>query len=45
MHVALSNLEDVPLTVNISALGLGGGIDLLIPKGEMRLTLAGPVLR
>jgi hypothetical protein len=44
MHVALTNLEDVPVSVNISA-GLSGGIDLNIPKGELHLTVVGPPLR
>jgi Bacterial Ig-like domain len=43
MDVALRNLADVPFRVNISALGLGGHIDLRIPAGEMRITLAGPL--
>ncbi len=45
MHVALKNLADVPLTVNISAIGLSGHIDMNIPAGEMHITLVGPPLR
>ncbi len=45
MHVALKNLADVPLTVNISALGLSGNVDLRIPQGEMHVTLVGPPTR
>lgn len=45
MDVALRNLADVSMKVNISALLLPGSIDLRIPAGEMRITLAGPVLR
>jgi hypothetical protein len=45
MNVALRSTADVNLTVNISALGLPGHIDLRIPAGEMRVTLSGPPLR
>lgn len=45
MNVALRSTADVTLQVNISALFLPGNIDLLIPAGEMRVTLAGPLLR
>jgi methionine-rich copper-binding protein CopC len=45
MDVALRNLNDVPLSVTIRALGLTGAINLRIPAGEMRITLAGPLLR
>jgi hypothetical protein len=45
MDVALANLDDVPLSVNIKALGLGGTINMRIPKGEMHLTLVGAPLR
>ncbi len=45
MDIALRSLADVTLTVNISALLLPGSIDLRIPAGEMRVTLAGPLNR
>lgn len=45
MDVALKNLADVGLSVNIVALGLTGRIDLRIPAGEMRITLGGGLLR
>ncbi|MBK7862652.1 MAG: Ig-like domain-containing protein [Archangiaceae bacterium] len=45
MRVAMANLADVPLSVNIRALGLSGGIQMRIPKGEMHLTVVGDPLR
>ncbi|MFZ5444394.1 MAG: Ig-like domain-containing protein [Myxococcota bacterium] len=45
MDVALRNTEDVTLTVNISALLIPGRIEMTIPAGQMRITLAGPLLR
>ncbi len=45
MKVALANTGDVPMTVNISSLGLKGHIDLRIPRGEMRLNVVGVPLR
>jgi hypothetical protein len=45
MDVDLRSLSDVPVVVNLSS-GVGNGtINLLIPAGEMHITLAGPVLR
>jgi hypothetical protein len=44
MEVALRNVADVQLSVNISSLGTGA-VNLRIPAGEMRITLAGPLLR
>jgi hypothetical protein len=46
MDVALRNTTDVSLRVNLTAAALlTGYIDLLIPAGEMRVTLAGQALR
>lgn len=45
MDVDLRSLADVPVKVNLSSAVGDGSIDLLIPAGEMHLTLAGPVLR
>jgi hypothetical protein len=45
MDVALRSTADVPLRVNLEAMFTKGWIDLLIPAGEMRVTLAGPPLR
>jgi hypothetical protein len=45
MHVALQNTADVALSVGITALGLGGAIELRIPRNEMKLTVVGPPLR
>lgn len=45
MDVDLRSLADVPVKVNLSSAVGNGSIDLLIPAGEMHITLAGPVLR
>lgn len=45
MDVALRSTHDVTVQANISALFLPGNIDLKIPAGEMRITLAGALLR
>ncbi len=45
MEVALRNIADVPLQVNITSLLGSGNIDMHIPAGEMRVTLAGPLPR
>ena len=39
------NVNDINLTVNISALGLPGSISLQIPAGQMQLTLSGNPLK
>jgi hypothetical protein len=43
--IAVANLADVPLTVNISGGGLVGAVEMLIPRGELKLQLASPPLR
>ena len=44
--ISLSNTADVPITVNIDApLGIGGSVELVLPRGEMRLQLASPFVR
>lgn len=46
MAIELSNLADVPVSVRIDApLGIGGTIDMVLPRGEMRLRLVSPALR
>ena len=45
MDVALKSTGEVTVRANISALFIPGTIDLKIPAGEMRITLAGPLLR
>jgi ABC-type uncharacterized transport system YnjBCD ATPase subunit len=44
MHVALKNLADVAITVNVKAV-LSGTIEMTIPAGEMHVTLMGPLPR
>ncbi|HSR95864.1 MAG TPA: Ig-like domain-containing protein, partial [Kofleriaceae bacterium] len=43
--IAVSNLADVPLTVNISGGGVVGAVQMLIPRGELKLQLTSPPLR
>ncbi len=44
--ISLTNIADVPVTVNINGpLGTSGSIGLLIPQGEMALQLVSPALR
>jgi hypothetical protein len=44
--IALANTADVPVTVNIDApLGLGGGVNMILPAGEMKLQLVSRPLR
>ncbi|MEO8552373.1 MAG: hypothetical protein ABI678_20490 [Kofleriaceae bacterium] len=37
--IALANSADLPIQITITALGLTGGIDLVVPAGEMKLQL------
>jgi Big-like domain-containing protein len=43
--IAVTNVADVPLTVNISAIGLSGSVTMLLPRGEMKIQLVSPPLR
>ncbi len=44
--IGLSNVADVPVTVNITApLGVGGAINMILPAGEMKLQLVSRPLR
>ncbi len=44
--IQLANTADVPVTINISApLGISGGVELVVPMGEMHLELVSPPLR
>ncbi len=45
MAIAAANVATVPVTVNISALGLNGSVEMALPAGEMKLELVSPVLR
>ena len=46
MSVAVTNLDDETLTVNLSSFGItAGSIEMLIAAGELHITLAGPLLR
>jgi hypothetical protein len=38
--ISLTNVADVPITVGVNApLGITGALNLVVPKGEMRLEL------
>ncbi|HSN30297.1 MAG TPA: Ig-like domain-containing protein [Kofleriaceae bacterium] len=43
--IALANTADMPVTINISAAGLSGSVDLLVPQGLMTLQLISPPVR
>ena len=43
--IALANTADVPVTVNIDALGLSGSVSMALPLGEMKLQLLSPPVR
>jgi hypothetical protein len=44
--ISVANTADVMMTVNVSApLGLGGGVNMIVPQGYMRLQLVSPPLR
>ena len=44
--IAVSNVADVPVTVNISApLGISGTVTMVIPHGELKIQLVSPALR
>jgi hypothetical protein len=43
--IGLSNAADVPIEIAISALGLPGGVSLIVPAGEMKLELLSPPRR
>ncbi|MDB4957825.1 MAG: hypothetical protein JWO36_5394, partial [Myxococcales bacterium] len=46
ISIALANTAVIPVSVNISApLGISGAVDMIVPKGEMRLQLLSPALR
>jgi hypothetical protein len=44
--IAVSNVADVALTVNITSIGfVKGSVDMLIPAGQMKLQLLSPPVR
>jgi hypothetical protein len=43
--IAVANVEDVPISVNVSGLGAMGSVDLVVPTGAMSLQLVSPALR
>jgi hypothetical protein len=46
LAIAVTNQEDVPVTINISApAGITGAVMLSIPKNQMKLQLVSPTLR
>ncbi|MEJ7600788.1 MAG: Ig-like domain-containing protein [Kofleriaceae bacterium] len=46
IRIQLSNVADVPVSVGIDApLGLSGTVDMVLPRGEMRLQLLSRLLR
>ena len=45
ISISVSNIEDVPLTVNISTIAGNGAVMMNIAKGDMKLQLLSPPLR
>jgi len=46
ISISLANTADMPVQVNIDApLGIAGSVNMIVPKGEMRLQLLSPALR
>jgi hypothetical protein len=46
IRIQLSNMADVPISVGIDApLGLSGTVDMVLPRGEMKLQLLSRLLR
>ncbi|HEY5937729.1 MAG TPA: Ig-like domain-containing protein [Kofleriaceae bacterium] len=46
IRIQLSNVTDIPISIHIDApLGLSGNIDMVLPRGEMRLQLLSRLLR
>jgi hypothetical protein len=46
IRIQLSNMTDVPISVGIDApLGLSGTVDMVLPRGEMKLQLLSRLLR
>ena len=43
--IAVANIADLPLSVAINGTGLSGSVDMVIPRGEMKLQLVSPPLR
>jgi hypothetical protein len=43
--IAVSNVADVPIIVNIAGGNLAGAVEMVIPRGELKLRLASPPLR
>jgi hypothetical protein len=43
--IKLANTADLPVEVNINALGLQGSVKMIVPKGEMHLSLVSPAQR
>ena len=46
ISISVSNTADMPISVAINApLGITGSVDMIVPKGEMKLQLLSPALR
>jgi hypothetical protein len=43
--IAAGNVDDVPIAVNITGTGVSGSIQMIVPRGEMKLQLVSPPLR
>jgi hypothetical protein len=43
--ITVGNVDDVPIDVHVSAPGIAGAVNMVIPRGEMKLRLVSPPLR
>lgn len=43
--IAVKNVADVPITINVSVIGLAGNVNLILPAGQMKLQLLSAPLR
>jgi hypothetical protein len=45
ISIGLTNTADVPVEVNVDATILTGSVQMVVPKGQMKLSLVSPALR
>jgi hypothetical protein len=43
--IAVANIADIPISVGVSTAGLPGAVNMVVPRGEMKLQLVSPPLR
>jgi hypothetical protein len=45
ISIAVKNVADVPITINVSVIGIAGNVNLILPAGQMKLELLSAPLR